>query len=58
MIVVFAPLQGKNVQEELAQLASELPTVFDQVLCDLPPLIAAMTYYQSFVQYTTNKYVM
>ncbi|XP_064397823.1 CDK5 regulatory subunit-associated protein 3-like [Halichondria panicea] len=48
-------IAGKSVQEELSQLVAELPSVFDRVLDDLPPLISVITYYQSFVQYITSK---
>ena len=51
-------IQGKNVQEELTQLVTELPSIFDKVLESLSPLLPAIIYYQSFVQYTTNKWVM
>ena len=46
-----------NVSEELVQLVSELPAVFEQVLAALPSILPAIAYYQSFVQYTTQRCV-
>ena len=46
-----------NVSEELAHLVSELPAVFEQVLTALPSILPAIAYYQSFVQYTTQRCV-
>ena len=45
------------MSEELAQLVSELPAVFEQVLAALPSILPAIAYYQSFVQYTTQRCV-
>lgn len=45
------------MSEELVQLVSELPAVFEQVLAALPSILPAIAYYQSFVQYTTQRCV-
>ena len=48
-------LQGIRVQEELQQLLSELPAIFQHTVSLLPSLTPAISYYQVFITFSTGR---
>lgn len=49
-------LQGERVREELQDLLSELPAIFQQTVDWLQTLSPALSYYQSVMETNTGKY--
>ena len=49
-------LQGERVREELQDLLSELPAIFQQTVDRLQALSPALSYYQSVMETNTGKY--
>ena len=50
-------LQGEGVREELQDLLSELPGIFQQTLDGLQSLSPALSYYQTVVETNTGRFV-
>ena len=48
-------VQGVRVREELQQLVSELPVIFQHIVSLLPSLAPAVHIYQSFIQDSTGR---